>query len=71
MSTSILHPRNHLTLRQVAEGLEGIVIIVACYLTLFLKSLRSHWGLRRYITERSFPGDHIITEPKSQFTHGV
>ncbi len=71
MSTSVIHPRNHLTFKQIAEGVEGIVIILAGYLTIFLKTFRSHWGLSRDTAGRSFPGDEIIPEPKAQFTHGV
>ena len=59
------------TFMQILEGLEGIVIIVACYLSFFLKPLRERWGLSKEEASRSLPGDEIISAPKSKFTHAV
>jgi hypothetical protein len=56
---------------QIIEGLEGILIIIACYLSLFLKPLRDRWGLSAEEAKRTLPGDRIIPEPQSDFTHGV
>lgn len=65
----INHPR--ITVRQILEGIEGIAIMIACYLTFFLKSQRERWGLRKEELTRIFPGDEIIDQPKSQFTHAI
>ena len=65
----IKNPR--ITIRQILEGIEGIVIMIACYLTFFLKAQRGRWGLRKEELTRTFPGDEIIDQPKSQFTHAI
>ncbi|MDH3652069.1 MAG: hypothetical protein OEQ53_20450 [Saprospiraceae bacterium] len=56
---------------QILQGIEGIAVITACYITFFLKPLRDRWGLSKKETERTFPGDELVAEPKSQFTHAV
>ncbi len=56
---------------QILEGLEGVAIIIACYLTFFLKPYRDRWGLSKEEAKRSLPGDGLVIEPKSQFTHAV
>ena len=63
--------RAPMTFAQILEGLEGIAIIAGCYLTLFLKHIRDHWGLTKNSAQRFFIGDHIIVEPKSSFVHAV
>ena len=62
---------NRFSFRQVLEGLEGIAIMCACYLTLFLKPLRDRWGLNKEEVKRTFPGDTFVKSPKSKFTHAV
>ena len=62
---------NRLKLHMILEAIEGIFIILACYLTLFLKPLRDRWGLSIQEAKRLLPGDEFITEPKNQFTHGI
>ncbi len=56
---------------QIMEGLEGALIIVACYLSWFLRPLRDRWGLTKEEAYRTLPGDHIIEQPQSAFTHGI
>lgn len=56
---------------QIIEGLEGILIIIACYFSLFLKPLRDRWGLTKEEADREFPGDDIVAKPQSSFTHGI
>ncbi|MGB5238263.1 MAG: hypothetical protein WBM43_06855 [Flavobacteriaceae bacterium] len=56
---------------QILEGIEGILVILACYLSWFLKPLRDRWGLTREEAQRKLPGDHIIKKPQSAFTHAV
>ena len=61
----------HFTFRQILEGMEGVMIIIACYLTLFLKPLRDRWGLKKEDLNKTFPGDEIIAKPNNQFTHAI
>ncbi|MGI9547396.1 MAG: hypothetical protein ACR2MM_09185 [Flavobacteriaceae bacterium] len=56
---------------QILEGLEGVLIIAACYFSWFLKPLRNRWGLTREEASRVLPGDTIVEEPKSVFSHGI
>ncbi|WP_297792809.1 hypothetical protein [uncultured Eudoraea sp.] len=63
--------RNRFTFLQIMEGIEGILIIVISYLTLFLKPLRDRWGLSRKEAGLSFPGDHFVPHPRSEFVHAI
>jgi len=56
---------------QVLEGLEGILIIIAAYLTLFFKPLRDRWGLSQKEANTTFPGDHLVPQPRSEFVHAI
>ncbi|MCW5515866.1 hypothetical protein [Muriicola sp. Z0-33] len=67
MSTS----RPAFTFMQILEGIEGVFVILLCYLTFFLKDLRSRWGMSKLEAAQSFPVDEIVPNPKSAFTHGV
>lgn len=53
------------------EALEGIAIMIACYFTIFLKPWRDRWGMTKDQLDREFPGDHIVPDPRSEFTHGI
>lgn len=64
-------PKKRYSLSQILEGIEGIAIIIACYLTLFLAEMRSHWGLKKEEMTGVFPADELVPKPKSQFTHAV
>jgi len=59
------------TLLQILEGLEELIVIIACYITLFLKPLRDRWRMNKNELDRSFPGDEYVTAPKSYFTHAT
>lgn len=59
------------TFMQILEGIEGVFVILLCYLTFFLKDLRSRWGMSKLEVAQSFPVDEIVPNPKSAFTHGV
>ena len=59
------------TFRQILGGLEGVAIIIACYLTLFLKPLRDIWGTSNEKHEGVFPGDELIPHPSNTFTHAI
>ncbi|MBT8294315.1 MAG: hypothetical protein KJN70_13655 [Eudoraea sp.] len=63
--------RTRFTALQVLEGLEGILIIIAAYLTLFFKPLRDRWGLSYKEANVTFPGDHLVPQPRSEFVHAI
>lgn len=73
MGKSIAHTKNNrrISPRMVLEGLEGVLVIILCYLTFFLSPLRARWGLKREQLEREFPGDDLVPVPKASFTHGI
>ena len=56
---------------QIIQGMEGILIMCACYLTWFLKPLRDRWGLTREDANKPLPGDSLVKTPKSKFSHGI
>lgn len=59
------------TFIQIMEGIEGIAIIIACYLTFFLKPIRDKWGLKKEDMQRTFPGDELIEQPNAHYTHAI
>lgn len=71
MENTVVKQKWRFTPLQIFEGLEGVLIIAACYLSWFLKPLRDRWGLTRAEADRTLPGDSIVKEPKSVFTHGI
>jgi hypothetical protein len=58
-------------LHDVRAGLGGGALIIAAFLSPFLRRTRSHWGLSRELAERSYPGDELVPLPRTSFTHGV
>lgn len=58
-------------LSSLLSGVEGVLIIIACYITFFLRSIRAKWGLSKELAGREYPGDKIISNPITQFTHGI
>ena len=62
---------NQLTFRQIFDGIEGILVIMACYLTFFLRRRRSRWGLTKDDVTAVFPGDDLVVDPDVHFTHGI
>jgi hypothetical protein len=73
MSTNLIKEQKQprFTFYHLIEGIEGVFIIIACYLTLFLKPVRDSWGLSKEEAKRTFPGDEWLAQPSSQFTHAV
>jgi hypothetical protein len=57
--------------RDVLDGVVGAAGIVLNLLTPFLRSVRSHWGLDRSLTERHHPGDDLVADPKWGWTHAI
>ena len=64
-------PKSRFSFFQILEGLEGVAIIIACYLTFFLKPLRERWGLSKEEAKHPLPGDELVSWPKSKFTHAI
>ena len=56
---------------RILQGIEGLIVMAAAYLTLFLKPLRDRWGLTKAEALRALPGDELVKEPKSVFSHGI
>lgn len=56
---------------RILQGLEGVIIIIACYITFFLKPFRNRWGLSMEEANRKLPGDGLVDIPKTIFTHAV
>ncbi|HET9931501.1 MAG TPA: hypothetical protein VFQ35_12460, partial [Polyangiaceae bacterium] len=59
------------TLRDRIEGCGGAALMVASFLTPFLRSARSHWGLSEAEATQTRPGDELIPEPTWGWTHAV
>lgn len=57
--------------RDVAEGVGGAAVMVAAYLTPFLRRARSRWGLDEPAASRPYPGDDLVPEPRWGWTHGI
>ena len=71
MKKKIKQNQYRVTFSQFLQGIEGILVIMACYLTIFLKSVRRRWGLTKKLVARDYPGDHVIQDILSHFTHGI
>lgn len=63
--------RPRFTLIQILEGIEGVGIIILCFLTFFLKGIRSRWGMSKLEVAQIYPADDLVPNPKSAFTHGI
>ena len=59
------------TFLQLLNGLEGIIVIITCYLTFFFKPLRDRWGLSKTEVDIPLPVDEVVAKPKSQYSHAV
>jgi hypothetical protein len=55
----------------VVEGLAGAAVMVAAFLTPFLRRARSCWGTDASISSRAMLGDDLVVEPRWEWTHGV
>ncbi len=56
---------------RIMQGFEGVFIMIACYITFFLKPFRNRWGLSKEEARRKLPGDGLVIEPKTKFTHTI
>ncbi len=57
--------------RDVAEGVGGAAVMVAAFLTPFLREARSRWGLEDEVAQRTYPGDDLVQTPRWGWTHGI
>lgn len=57
--------------RDVMSGVGGAALIAFNFLTPFRRGSRSHWGLDQALTDRVYPGDDLIPEPRWSWTHGI
>ena len=59
------------SLRDVASGVGGAALMVAAFLTSFLRGPRSHWGLRADEAAAPHPGDDLVCAPRWGWTHAI
>jgi len=57
--------------RDVVEGIGGLGVMIAAFLSPFLRNARSHWGLDAATAELAYPGDHLVAHPRWSWTHAV
>ncbi len=57
--------------RDVAEGIGGAGVMLAAFLTPFLRDARCHWGVDATTLARHYPGDELVREPRWSWTHGI
>lgn len=57
--------------RDVLAGVAGAAVMLACFLTPFLRQARSHWGVRQVDADAARPGDELVPSPRWSWTHGV
>lgn len=57
--------------RDVAEGARGVGVMIAAFLTPFLRNARSHWGLDEATANRTYAGDDLVPDPRWSWTHGI
>ena len=58
-------------IRDVADGISGAAVIAAAFLTPFMRSARSHWGIDAASASRTFPGDELVPQPLWSWTHAI
>ncbi len=57
--------------REVLSGVGGAAIMVAAFLTSWLRGVRRHWGLSAKEAARAYPGDERVPSPRWDWTHAV
>ena len=55
----------------VLEGLGGVALMMAAFLSPFLRDTRRHWGLSEETAARAYPGDDLVPHPRWSWTHGI
>jgi hypothetical protein len=59
------------SIRDLASGAAGAAIMIAAWMTPFLRRARSHWGLSSEEAARVYPGDHLVPDPRWMWTHAI
>jgi hypothetical protein len=57
--------------RDALEGMSGIAIMAAAFLTPCSRDRRNHWGVSDADAARTYPGDDLVVQPLWSYTHGV
>jgi len=57
--------------KDIGEGIVGTVLIVAAFLTPFLRSRCVRWGATDAEVNRSLPGDDLVPQSKGGYTHAI
>jgi hypothetical protein len=57
--------------RDVLAGVGGAARMLFAFMTPFLRSSRSHWGVAPEVAARPYPGDDLVPSPRWSWTHGV
>lgn len=57
--------------RDVLAGVGGAARVLFAFMTPFLRSSRSHWGVAPEVAARPYPGDDLVPSPRWSWTHGV
>jgi hypothetical protein len=71
LAARIEHRLSHDDARDVAAGIGGAAVMVAAFLTPFMRSARNHWGLDAAAAARQLPGDELVPAPRWSWTHGI
>ena len=61
----------HQDWRDVTAGVGGAAVMLAAFLTPFMRRARRHWGLDEATANRTLPGDELIPVPTWDWTHGI
>jgi hypothetical protein len=57
--------------RDVLEGIAGASVMVAAFLTPFLRDARNVWGMDAEDAGKVYPGDDLVPSPRWSWTHGI
>lgn len=57
--------------RDVASGIGGVGVMVAAFLSPFLRDARSRWGISADLANRRYPGDGLVPKPRWSWTHAI
>lgn len=55
----------------VASGFSGALIMLAAFLSPFLRGARGHWGVTAEAHNKVYPGDTCVPHPNWSWTHGI
>lgn len=61
----------HDDFRKIVTSVAGASVMLAAFLTPFMRKSRSRWGVTRAEAEAPHTGDRLIPEPLWSWTHGI